>query len=960
MASVHRCPPPALSAELGQVAKLKLEELNQERELLLKLFSSHPTTSRTTEELRKTTLNLIDGIKKLDDHGKVFPDLDRAIRFLEQAEHDKSIPWSKIAKYKRDISERLAQFIRRLDISSVHAGILDEVMNPGSSTSPESLAAELESTALDAEFELIEESELEETREKFERDAFTLHSVDADAISTYLSKFFEGPPKDVLGRLRVDVEEACEDMLDLKYWISNGLLEWCINDLIENGKLNEEKIKTLQGYLHSPAVFSEIGSALRMKSLRRWNWRNPEKGLTVEARQTPDGTCMAVDADIIDLLFVHLVTTGWSLDLRRYLVRAIKDRSFIDQDEKAIPLEELLKRDMFLTNGPKMGRRGIPPPSPYGPPPPPPPPVSYPCPPPPPPMIDVPPPPPIVITPRRKGVKGVRVPRPRGGNLNSERLFKYENDYLLNGLPTYDCRPSAPELVSPNVTQASLIKHLAAELKLMQMLTGDVSMVKVDIDSLASTVPHSALLGLLQFVGMKGPAFELFKRILEAPLNMGPVIRGTADQIMTCKNGVHVGHGMQRLASELVIFFLEYAVQQTTGLYLYHVGEECFFLGPVHKCSEALNVMQDFFRMMGLEDVSYMGPGSDDPIRIGCLVLNQDTWSFEIANKYVDLYAACVKKELASCRTLLHWITTWNATIGEYASHLFGPLAQVMGKSHLSAVTAAYDRIFAYLFPNSSLNAHLREQILKYALPSDKIAFPLHPSSFEPLIFFPTHLGGLGVKNPYNTLARVGDLEEDPTEPITSYLKAEKDYYERAKAVWESMTFTAKESRISSRYYDKGALLAAFGTDDMSSIISTLTFPSYEELTKYRHSTSYPVLPDPSYNYNIIYGWKPAPSLGNTYRTLIYEPCNDLDANPKIRDAVRNVRSSIGRGLAQMSPEESWVVHLYGEECLEAFGSVEIWWKDAICLEGLKMVRGEEGLEDDASTVYSISDVSEC
>jgi len=944
-----------VSAELRQVAKLKLEELNQERELLLNLFSGHSTTSRTAEAYRKTTLNLIAGIKELDAHVNVFPNLDTATRFLEQAEHDKSIPWSKLAKYKRDITERLAQFIRRLDISSVHAGILDEIMNPDSSSSPDSLAAELENTALDAEFELVEESELEETREKFERDAFTLHFVDGDAISTYLSQFFKGPRQDVLNRLRQDVEDACEDMLDLKEWMSDGSIEWCINDLIDNGKLSEEKIKTLQGYLHSPAVLREISSTLKMKTPRRWNWRNPEKGLTVEARQIPDGTCMAVDADIIDLLFVHLVATGWGQSLHRYLKNVITDISYVDQDEKGITLEELQKRDMFLMNG-RIGRRVHPPPAPYCPPPPPPP-VSYPCPPPPPPMVNIPPPPPVVIAPRKKKVK--RVGMHRGGNLDTEHRFRYQNDYLLNGLPTTDSRPSVPELTSTNVTQSSLIKHLAAELKLQQMLTGDVSMVKVDIDSLASTVPHSTLLGLLQFVGMKGPTFDLFKRILEAPLNMGPVIRGTADQIMTCKNGVHVGHGMQRLASELVIFFLEYAVHQTTGLYLYHVGEECFFLGPVHKCSEALNVMQDYFGMMGLEDVSYMGPGSDDPIRIGCLVLNPDTWSFEIANKYVDLYAACVKKELTSCKTLLHWITTWNATIGEYASHLFGPLAQVMGKSHLSSVTSAYDRIFAYLFPNSSLSSHLREQIIKYAVPSDKIAFPLHPSCFEPLIFFPPYLGGLGVKNPYNTLASVGEFEEDPIKPITSYLELEKEYYEKAKAAWDSMAHVVKENRILARYPDKAALVSAFGTDDISNIIPTLSFPSFEELTKHRRMVNYPVLPYSLRTPPTINVWKPTPSLVDTYHSLIYEPYNDLDSNTKLRDAVRDARYSTGKAWYQMSHEDTWVVQLYGEECIEAFGGVEIWWRDAVCLEGLKMVRGQEGLEDDGSTVYSMSDMTD-
>jgi hypothetical protein len=60
-----------------------------------------------------------------------------------------------------------------------------------------------------------------------------------------------------------------------------------------------------------------------------------------------------------------------------------------------------------------------------------------------------------------------------------------------------------------------------------------------------------------------------------------------------------------------------------------------------------------------------------------------------------------------------------------------------------------------------------------------------------------------------------------------------------------------------------------------------------------------------------------------------------------------------------LSGEERWVLQMYEEECFERYGGMEIWDGDAVPLELLKVVRGEDWEGEDDDDEGSVSDITE-
>lgn len=945
-------PPPVISSELRQVVELKLEELNILTERFYNLNElNDDAAARNNGDIRKAVLSTIGELKKFDPSMEDI-DLESMTRFLNQAGNDQSFPIGRILKFEGEIRSWILRTLQKLDISRFHIHLLNEVLRPEATPSPESISVELEKAALEADFEVVEDEELVDARETFETNAFTSRKTNKEDISNYLLNLFKTREcEHVLNRLRRSIEAGAEDLLSSSFGLlreDDETLSWCIKDLLRHELVSGEKKKILQGYLQSPSSIRELASVLKLRNLRHWNWRNPTKGLTVKVHYSDTGSCMAVDGDILDLIYVHLLATRWGGTIRNCVNQSTN--TIFKSHRNHLSSEELDKRDLYMSAlAPKVRKsRHIAPPSVctlcHGapPPPPPPPPMAMPPMPPPMPPMNYGPPPPLPQPVVRRRTRGPVI-MSRSYTVNNERNTNYVKHFFLNGLPTDD--GEVPELVDPTQTQSLLIKHLAAEIKLQQALNQDVGVVHVSFENLASTLPHSTLLAMLKFMGMPSNFLDIFTRLFEAPLNMGPIMPGTADQVKTCKRGVQLGHGLQSLFSEVVFFFLELAVHEKTGLYLYHVGARGYLVGDQSKCGEAFATIEEYAILMGLDNILLTSRPA--AFRIGCLVLDSETLDWKVDQARVEIYALRIKKQLASCRSLLGWINTWNATAGEYASHLFGPLASVMGKAHLDSVTAAYKRIHSSIFPNSNLTSFLMNFPFGIRRPDH---LPVLGSEY--LFYMPTCFGGLGVKTPFTALSLASDMPDQPSAPLDTFLRDEKLYFEQLKTNFESLSPEDKERKIVSTYPTLEDQEKAFGTSDMTELLK-LPFLSFEEFTKHRQAATYPW--SPSFPDRRATAAARSPNLLSAYQCLLSESMESVRAGEKIIEAVKKARWSTGRSWSVMSEEQKWVVSLYGEECLDKFGGLEVWEREAVPLEVWRIVRGEDdGGGDDISEVSSV------
>jgi hypothetical protein len=942
-------PPLTISPVLREAAELKIDELNRAKETFKRHY--HLDTGRLTEvDVVARVKSLLDDIKKLVPELENDDDLNTIAVYVEEAVDDRSISKSKLLKFEEQIRSKLVQQMHRLEVSSLHVELMKEVMDTDESAA--SVAVKLESADLDDDFEVVDNGR-DEVLERFEKEAFTAREVDSVAIEVYLSSIFaDSEDKQGLEDIRSELQAFGEEVITDGLEIEQDFLMWCIMDLLKKDVLDDKKTKTLEGYVQSPIALRELVATLNTKPVHHWNYKNTDNGLPVTTYKNVEGQyCVSVEENTIDLLFLHCMGIGWAMKLKDSVVDFV--RSWNSGNTKGLSVDETNKREYFLGRKPPMPvtvlcsvcNSTIPPHSRTYPCslPPPPPPVDYPGPPPPPPP---PPPPMIICKASKKKWKRNRswAPSPylipAVSNLAETRKSSYIRDFFMSRLPIQE--GCTPKVAPPEYVQANMIKRLAVETKLREAFDGRSYASSVYFRSLASSLPHKTILTVLKFLGVPETFLEFFGHFLSAKLNIGPAVRGGPERILPRARGVQGGHALEMFFTEAVMFFLEIVVQKKTGSYLYRLKDSCYFVGNFEQHQAYKAEVAQFTSVMGLE----INAGQAQSIGL----LSIDTHGTTIKEYKIGAYAHRIKKQLDDCTTVLDWVRVWNSTAGTYAAHLFGPPAFVLGKPHLEAVKKAYSLIFDIIFDGGNLTAHVKHLLTTHLKTNlNDPAF-----SLEALIYLPQAYGGLGVKNPFVTLSLVDMGEGDPDSKIKDYFDVEDNYYKRAAENYALLPPEARNQKLEIIFLNDTARINA----SLGAGRDLTVFMTKDELTAHRERATYPNLPYPPLPPPFIR--TVVPSLPSLYSELFAELHKDVPYSDKVSDEVDRLSGKGDmRSSYKLSAEDKWVLQLYGDECFERYGGLEVWYGEHVPQEVLKVVRGASWDDGDGDDSSSISDVTE-
>ncbi|CAO2655667.1 Nn.00g044700.m01.CDS01 [Neocucurbitaria sp. VM-36] len=930
-------PPFTITPVLRAAAELKIEELNRVKESFRRRYHLDPYRSAEINPVKRIS-ELLEDIKKLDSYLNDNDDLAIMTRFMDQAQDDKSISESKLLKFEEQLWDKLTKHLNRMEVSSLHVELMKEVME--TQPASDSAASRLEKVALDDDFEVVE-NELEEALEEFEQATFTAKDVNVEAIETYLSNLLKGDTDNKhLERLRRDMRIYGEGLMDLEREVEQDGLMWIIMELLKNDLISPEKKAVLESYLQSPIALRELVACLNMKSFRHWRYKDAHKGLPITARLNAEGQyCITVEEDIIDMLFLNYTATGWASKLKDCLqdfttrLTSVWPKDLTDNEKH--------KREFYLSPF----RRAVKiKPSACS--------VCHPCYPP----ASFPPPPPmnthsnypIVVEASRKKEKRRRLvdvapppppPMPGNDSLDHERSRDYMNMFFMSRLPTQE--GCTPKVTCPQEVQARLIKTLAVETRLREAIDGKAHAFGARFDT--SSIPHKTILTVLKYLGVPEAFLDFFTRFLEAKLNIGPAVRGTPDRILQRACGVPLGHGLEMLFSEAVFFFLDLSIRQKTESFMYRLHDRCYFVGTHEQRTKTVEETANFANIMGLSFKDMSG----GKLLIGCLTIDTSSPSppattlFKIDHPTVIAYAHRVKKELDACTTVLDWVRVWNRTVGTYASHLFGPLATVFGKAHLENVKGIYNIMYKIIFNGGNLTTHVKTLLNTHI----KRAVSDLPFALEALIYLPQAYGGLGVKNPFVALNLARNMSEDSPWGLENYFKMEETYYTQAAETYALCTPEQRQEKIEDMFADnKDQLHAALGPDrDLT------TFMTREELTVHRERVPYPSLSSPPFPHP--FKTASTPCLTDVYRDLLYEPNDSLGWSDRVCDDIRRLAGTGDmKPWRKLSGEDKWMLQLYGDECFERYGTLEIWWGEGVPIEVYKAVRGHvwsDGDDDD-------------
>ena len=270
-----------MSQTLQAITTTKIEELQKQRQLYETRKNDILSNAKLEgNDLRTRITTLHDGVKELElvDVSK----LDAIRRWVDQSKYDPSIPEATLAKYEEDLRSTLDVHSRKLNLAALYSRLLIEWIE-----SPKTGDEEAPSAEMDDGFDLvqnIQKERLDQLREKFEKVVFEPLVIDEGKINSYLSSLFEGVDgaKDI-ELLREGIRENAKALWEEKQPFDRDGLKKCIESLLKNDLLNQEKQATLREFLRDETVLDEIRDVLNMRyaNLRNWSWNVGPKGMPV-------------------------------------------------------------------------------------------------------------------------------------------------------------------------------------------------------------------------------------------------------------------------------------------------------------------------------------------------------------------------------------------------------------------------------------------------------------------------------------------------------------------------------------------------------------------------------------------------------------------------------------------------------------------------------------------------------
>ncbi|KAK1963101.1 hypothetical protein LY78DRAFT_705389 [Colletotrichum sublineola] len=453
-----------------------------------------------------------------------------------------------------------------------------------------------------------------------------------------------------------------------------------------------------------------------------------------------------------------------------------------------------------------------------------------------------------------------------------------------------------------------------------QALHGQAAVVQSDLKWFGASLSHTSIFAVMRFFGFPDNLVAFYKKVLEVPLNLSPSSDSlSANKPRTRRRGMPMARAPEKLIGELMLFVMDLAVNQETGLQLYRLHDDLWVAGAPADTAKAWAAMRRFARVMGLEfntkktgsvyfttdglkrDEAIAAELPNGPVSVGHLMLDPRSGKWIIDQENVAEHVAQLKKQLAQSRSVLDWVRTWNSCISRFFGHTFGEPAFCFGKEHVESVLETYQKMQRDIFApwcSAAGEADGSCSAVRYIKSKMEERFGVSDVS-DVFLLFPDQLGGLGLRNPFvHFLMAQKHLDQEgrsPAEIIDDFLKRERKNYEVKKKEFEDLKdFEAREIRAERHRgrFDPADVLRPGEADK---------FMSFEEYTAHLEVTS-------------IYA-------ANSYSRLQGTP--DI-AQLRTDREVDITLDKLNIKPASMRAEMGWLMQMYHEEAKERYDGLSL------------------------------------
>ncbi|KAI1918169.1 hypothetical protein LOZ12_002623 [Ophidiomyces ophidiicola] len=889
--------PSVLSQTLQAITTTKIDELEKQRQtyektkakILVSACDSHGSIQERISRLH-------DGVKELE----LLPpgQLENISRWVEQSRYDPTVPESMLIDFETELRSRLDRQTRKLDLADLYSRLLIEWIN---TSSPAEHGSEL-GEAIDDDFDVVEniqKERLQQLRERFEKVVFEPLVTDEKKITQYLESLFDGDDGEkVLSNMRSAIKDHGEMLFSEKRPVGRTELKSCIQSLLKNDLLNDQKLASLGEFLHDDTVLDEIANVLNMRytNLSNWSWNLGGKGMPVLPRQSLNGKWrVMMDEDVLQALLSHFIGNKWCVFVKETLQTVIQETGVWTKGTTIPDGDQALRRYYLDESVSSWATKHA-------------------------------------VEKRRHEIYNENfflAPMPSG---EFEDAVGYDDaDDNSNGDDDQSMNTKNSDKLSPKEVKQLLLRTLATEVLIGKVIDGEVAVIQSDFQWFATGLAHSTVFAVLRFVGFPDEWIRFFKGFLEPPLDML-----TGGPVRTRKRGLPMAHIFEKLFGELVLFFMDIAVNRQANMLLYRFHDDLWLCGKPTSCAKAWKTMRGFADVMGLEfnksktGSVYLAESGrikcpeviktlpQGPVTVNFLVLDPVTGDWVINEDHVKQHVTQLHKQLKAATSVLQWVKTWNSCIGRFFSYTFGDPANCFGRKHLNAILSTHQFIQKFLFDGQNGNGNSVTEHLK-AMISSRFNVTDIPDAF---LYMPEALGGLGLHNPFVPLLLVSpNICEDPEQLIRDFLRKEKKAYREAKRQFDNLSEHERRRRFREVFpKDEETGLHLFAPSSENAKV----FFSFEQFSRWRECTSLP--------FSIVFS-----------KLNLAAPMEKMALSHKVQRELKSL-SSHPSNLKELNPsivdpEVGWLIEFYSAELVAKCGGLSIVDRSFLPLGVLKAMR---------------------
>ena len=700
-----------------------------------------------TEDVQKKVQVLLTAFDHLETEKPQDLSTANLHRFLHQSRHDPSLSASMLLGWQAKLESALDVRAQRDE----HALLFGRIVMEWLEHSENNLTA-VPSDAADIgeSFEQIGSQAMHDQRKEWESIVFAQSTAaEPQRIKTYLEQLFGST--DQSGKLALSpLENLRKSMASFELGhLTQASLSICIEGLLLTELLSEQKKKALAGFSNNSLILGEMTDVLNMQidALESWTWGS--EAIPAVVRRALNGKYRVyLEEEIIQALLLYHIGMKWALHFKVAFKAFFHSGAWLQSSRKPMSAPaRRLRKDHGLSTS-------------------------------------------------------------QSSTLRNERRSQFIDRYFMAQLPdsdntTVDEYDDEDEDSQANKTSSialnqSLLHLISTEALIQTHLYGSFTILQSDFRWFGPSLPHSTILTVLQFFGMKPFWLDFLEKFMKAPMKFTQDGPNTSTHVRQC--GVPIQHRLSGALGEAVLFCLDFAVSKSTETNLYRVHDDLWFWGSKPAAVTAWQTMKDFADVMGLSlnhsktgalEVRKAGAVEDKPSdlaglptgEIHCGFLRMDPhgrWVLDYSQ--VEKHIKQVQKELSASPSVFAWVQAWNAYVARFFSRSFGEPARCLGQPHMDMAIEGHEQIEKAIFGSDGLAGGNVLEHLRHML-SERFGVADIPDGF---FYFPVELGGLGLRNPLiPLLLRYKNNEKSPRELIERAFEREEEAYDKDRKAFE-------------------------------------------------------------------------------------------------------------------------------------------------------------------------------